>query len=144
MQRETFIMLPGKSAASIYSDRLNQHQQLLKELLHWVRVVGYMRGAAGLSIPATLWLAFVPHFVSAWFAFLPAAAFLALNRYYDDVHLKLNRTHRAIGLYDRGIARIEDRWTGAGITDARFADATHLYANDLDIFGKGSLFEFLC
>jgi hypothetical protein len=133
-----------KDACSIYNDRLNQRHQSLKELLRRVRLVGYMRGAAGLLIPAMLWLAFVPHLVSGWLTFIPVAAFLVLNRHYEDVHVKLSRANRAIEFYERGIARIEGRWMGEGITDARFADSTHLYANDLDIFGKGSLFDLLC
>src|SRR5205823_12104378 len=42
------------------------------------------------------------------------------------------------------LARIEGRWRGTGITSTGFADANHLYANDLDIFGEGSLFDLIC
>src|SRR5437762_4822666 len=116
-------------AVSIYNDRLDGHRQALKKLLRFARAAGYMCGAAGLFIPATLWLALVPHLVSAWLALLPAAAFFALDRYYEHVHLKLSRANRAIEFYKRGIARIEGRWMGEGITVDRFTDATHLYAN---------------
>src|SRR5919198_2160842 len=50
---------------------------------------------------------------------------------------------RAIAFYDRGLARIEDRWAGGGETGDRFRDPTHLYAADLDLFGPASLFELL-
>src|SRR5262249_62295325 len=50
---------------------------------------------------------------------------------------------RAIGLYERGLSRIEDRWAGGGEEGQRFSDADHLYANDLDLFGPASLFELL-
>ena len=52
-------------------------------------------------------------------------------------------SRRAIAFYDRGLARIEDRWIGTGEPGDRFADDHHLYANDLDLFGRGSLFELL-
>ena len=51
------------------------------------------------------------------------------------------RAAGAATFYDRGIARIDDRWPGTGATGERFRDAKHVYADDLDLFGKGCLFE---
>ena len=42
-----------------------------------------------------------------------------------------------------GIARLEDRWAGSGATGDEFKDPLHLYADDLDILGDGSLFQLL-
>ena len=53
------------------------------------------------------------------------------------------RAERAVNYYKHGIARIEDRWTGQGQRGHRFAETNHIYAADLDLFGKGSLFELL-
>ncbi len=50
---------------------------------------------------------------------------------------------RAIVFYERGLARLEHRWQGGGETGDRFADHHHPYSADLDIFGRGSLFELL-
>ena len=50
---------------------------------------------------------------------------------------------RAIRYYEFGIARIDDAWMGKGETGERFRDAAHPYADDLDLFGTGSLFELL-
>ncbi|HEV3027540.1 MAG TPA: DNA mismatch repair protein MutS, partial [Planctomycetota bacterium] len=46
--------------------------------------------------------------------------------------------------YDRGLARMDDRWAGQGREGREFENPTHPYASDLDIFGRGSLFELLC
>src|SRR5215467_10317811 len=129
---------------SIYTERLRRRRQSLKEFLIRARAAGYLRGGTGLLIPVTLWFAFVPHLVSGWFVLIPAAAFFALHQYYEDTHSNLNRAKRAIEFYEKGIARLENRWMGAGITHTAFADTDHLYANDLDIFGKGSLFSNCC
>ena len=51
---------------------------------------------------------------------------------------------RAADFYRRGLARIEDRWSGTGQRGDRFDDAHHVYGSDLDLFGEGSLFELLC
>jgi hypothetical protein len=50
---------------------------------------------------------------------------------------------RTIAFYERGLARIEDRWAGSGETGERFGQEHHPYAHDLDIFGSGSLFQLL-
>ncbi|HTW31624.1 MAG TPA: hypothetical protein VMD76_08105, partial [Candidatus Sulfotelmatobacter sp.] len=43
----------------------------------------------------------------------------------------------------RGLARVEDRWAASGETGERFDTPHHVYAADLDLFGKGSLFHLL-
>ncbi len=46
--------------------------------------------------------------------------------------------------HERGLARLDDRWAGSGVSGVRFLDEEHPYAGDLDLFGEGSLFERLC
>ena len=46
--------------------------------------------------------------------------------------------------YDRGLARMDDRWAGQGREGREYEDPAHGYAGDLDLFGRGSLFELLC
>ncbi len=50
---------------------------------------------------------------------------------------------RAAAFYRNGLARMADRWSGNGQTGERFDDPHHVYASDLDLFGRGSLFELL-
>ena len=81
--------------------------------------------------------------LSAWWLAAPAGAFAVLVVRHDRVLLAEARAARAVAWYERGIARIEDRWSGLGPSGDRFADAEHLYAQDLDLFGEGSLFQLL-
>ena len=78
----------------------------------------------------------------AWLA-LPALAFAALVRVHDRVIRARLAAERSIGFYERGLSRIEDRWSGGGETGDRFRSDDHPYANDLDLFGPGSLFQLL-
>ena len=81
--------------------------------------------------------------VTAWLLVVPAAAFVALAVWHDRVIRAADRAARAVAFYEHGIARLEDRWQEMGETGARFLTEDHLYAGDLDIFGRGSLFQLL-
>ena len=81
--------------------------------------------------------------LAAWWIALPAVTFLMLIVRHDRIIRARDAADRAIGLYGRGLARIEDRWAGGGEQGDRFSNADHLYANDLDLFGPASLFELL-
>jgi MutS domain V len=69
--------------------------------------------------------------------------FAGLAWTHDRVIRARETAARAVAFYERGIARIEDRWIGTGETGERFRDDAHPYAADLDLFGRGSLFELL-
>jgi len=40
--------------------------------------------------------------------------------------------------------RTANRWRGRGVSGEQFRDVQHPYADDLDLFGAGSVFELLC
>jgi len=105
-------------------------------------------------------LAFVVGVVTAWFALgtrsidslwltLPVLAFVALLIVHDRVLRARARSSRAVTLYERGIARMEDHWIDAegseGVSgDERdYAEHDHPFAADLDLFGRGSLYALL-
>ena len=81
--------------------------------------------------------------MAPWWIALPVVAFVALVVKHDAVISRRDAAARAIAFYDRGLARIEDRWAGGGEPGERFRNPEHLYANDLDLFGPASLFELL-
>ncbi len=71
-------------------------------------------------------------------------AFVALSIWHELVIRALARAQAAVTFYAHGLARIEDRWTGTGLVSDRFCDREHPYADDLDVFGVGSLFDLIC
>lgn len=79
-------------------------------------------------------------------AWLMAAilCFIALVVWHRRILRSKNVADRAISFYNRGLARVEDRWSGTGETGEEFNRPDHLYAEDLDILGEGSLFQLLC
>ena len=75
---------------------------------------------------------------------IPVVLFIALFILHERVLRRLKNDSRLQAYYSQGIARIENRWVGAGETGERFLDHDHPYARDLDVFGPGSLFQLLC
>ncbi len=90
-----------------------------------------------------VWLAMWRGLFTAWWLALPMAIFAGLMVWHDRVIHRRERARRAAEWYERGLARMADRWTGTGETGDRFLDEQHPYAGDLDLFGRGSLFELL-
>src|SRR5262245_47673427 len=80
---------------------------------------------------------------SGWWLLVPGAIFVALAVRHDRVMRARDRSASLVTFYERGLARIEDRWPGTGATGERYRNDYHPYANDLDLFGPGSLFELL-
>lgn len=78
----------------------------------------------------------------AW-ALVPIGLFIVVALVHGRVIASNERTRRTIDFYQLGLARIRHDWIGRGRTGDQYRRAGHLYADDLDIFGRGSLFELL-
>src|SRR5262249_42928396 len=74
---------------------------------------------------------------------VPVVGFIVLAAYHSRILRARTLAERAVTVYRNGLARIEDRWAGTGQTGERFLDTHHIYAADLDLFGRGGLFELL-
>jgi hypothetical protein len=130
--------------ATEYRRRLEERRACAARFEHWHIRLGNLKlvvAAAGVLIA---WLALGRGAWSAWWLLAPAATLMALAILHQRVIQKHRCAERAVAFYDQGLARIENRWAGQGVAGERFADPHHPYGGDLDIFGKGSLFELLC
>jgi len=105
--------------------------------------VGYWKLATIAVGLVMLWAVWARHFFSPYFLFVPAAIYLALALFHERTIRDRTHAETAAEFYRRGIARIEDRWAGTGETGERFRDAKHIYAEDLDLFVRGGLFQLL-
>src|SRR5262249_42132842 len=92
-----------------------------------------------------VWLAAGSRVISGWWVLLPVLVFVVLVARHEHVRALGRRMQRAVAFYERGLARIEDRWMQESETDRIYTafDDSHPYATDLDIFGKESLFQLL-
>ncbi len=81
--------------------------------------------------------------ISPWWLAAPLGIFVGLAIALDRLDQEREAATRGVAFYNRAIGRIEDRWIGTGSQGERFRDSKHVYADDLDLFGRGSLFELL-
>jgi hypothetical protein len=107
-------------------------------------LLGYSKLAAIAAFLILLWIHFARHLLSGYWLFAPVCCYVALAILHEHVIRARTHAESAANLYRRGLARIEDRWSGTGTSGERFMDAQHVYAGDLDVFGRGCLFELLC
>jgi hypothetical protein len=126
-----------------YQVRIDDRRQASERLEKQFRRIGNARLGAGIAAVVVAFLVFGEVWISVWWLLLPVAVFFALVIVHARVVERLERSKRAIQFYERGLARLEDRWIGTGEMGERFRNASHLYSEDLDLFGKGSLFELL-
>jgi hypothetical protein len=106
-------------------------------------LLGYLKLAAIGALIALVWIYFTRHWLSGYWLLAPAGAYAGLAILHEQVIRARTRAETAANLYRRGLMRIEDRWSGTGASGDRFRDPQHVYADDLDIFGRGCLFELL-
>jgi hypothetical protein len=105
--------------------------------------LGYAKLAvAFVTIGAALVLLYYLRLI--WLLLVPAAVFIFLAIMHERSLRQIRDRRRSITFYERGIARIQDRWSGTGETGERFLEPAHPYARDLDLFGPASMFQLLC
>jgi hypothetical protein len=69
--------------------------------------------------------------------------FAILIGWHEHTARARDRAARSAEYYRRGLARLEDRWLTGGDDGARFRNEAHLFASDLELFGRGSLFHLI-
>jgi hypothetical protein len=133
----------GDDATSqVYARRLAELNQLQATEQRREKGLGYAKLAvAGLTVICAL--LFLHYLRALEFLLFPVVVFFTLAVLQEQHIRRLRFRARAIAFYDRGLARIEDRWAGSGESGEKFLNPLHPYARDLDLFGTGSLFELL-
>src|ERR1700728_281351 len=131
-----------QSPHEVYSDCLQQlnraktHEEQREKLYGFAKLI-----VAAITLISAFWLLRRPVLVE--FLFVPVAVFVLLAVVHEKLLHSIRLRTRSIEFYNRGIARLENRWAGGGETGERFLDALHPYARDLDVFGNASLFQLL-
>ncbi len=108
------------------------------------KALGRVNLAMAIAALIVIVWALASHSVSILWVLVPGVAFAASETIHTRVLRSIRQCERAIAFYERGLARLDNRWIGTGETGEHFLDPAHPYSRDLDLFGKGSLFQLLC
>ena len=133
--------MPPKSE---YSRRADERRAVAEQQQKRFQLIGNLRLLAGIGAALLAFFVFGSAALSPFWLALPVGALLVLVVLHARVVQRLGLAKRAFAFYQKGLARVEDRWMGTGEQGERFRDPNHVYAEDLDILGKGSLYELLC
>lgn len=132
-----------ESVEAVYRQKLGESHGSAEKVRRWHVGLGYAKVSdflGGIILAAVLIRMHGPLSL----LLIPLLLFIVLIVVHDRVLRRLEKLTRVTEFYARGLARLEDAWAGTGEAGDRYFDAAHPYARDLDLFGKGSLFELLC
>src|SRR5579872_4953278 len=127
----------------VYSQLLEERRADIASRERRHRMLGYGKLAAAASGVLLVWMG-LSHAISIVWVLLPAVILLALSVLHEHVLRLMERLRRAVRYFEKALARLDGKWAGIGETGDRYVDPAHPYAQDLDLFGNGSLFELLC
>ncbi len=133
-------------ARTLYESARRARVGAAAEIDRYARLISSARLVVALAIIGLLigivWFAFPP---ATWGGVIAAVVIFALL---VMVHARTFARHAAamasIQFYDEGLARLDDRWRDFVHDGARYRDAEHIFTDDLDIFGRSSLYQYLC
>ncbi len=108
------------------------------------RLLGYVRLGIVLAAMGVVWAALVSAVISIVWVLVPLAVFAVLLIIGDRLLKRLELRRRAARFYEKALARLDGKWMGTGEPGEAYLNPEHPYAQDLDLFGKGSVFELLC
>ena len=131
------------TASEHYQARLADFRAELARAEKRFRTLGNLRVLVLVIAIAIGGIGFGPGWISPWWLLAPVAASIVLVVAHDRVEEERSHAGRGIAYYERGLGRLSNHWIGAGNQGERFRDPKHVYAEDLDLFGRGSLFEML-
>jgi MutS domain V len=128
---------------ALYQGRQEERERESAARQRTVALVSYARLATFLAGVALLWFVWERARESWPLLAIPLALFAALLFVHARFRDALTRVERSASFYRRGIERLQGTWQGKGRSGEIFLERDHPYARDLDVFGKGSLFELL-
>jgi hypothetical protein len=128
---------------TLYSQLLQQRRAEIAQREQRNQRLSYARLAAVVCALAVVWLVLARQAFSILWVLAPAAVFVALIVTHERLLRVIERRRRAQRFFEKGLARLDGKWIGTGEPGDRYLDPAHPYAVDLDLFGKGSVFELL-
>jgi hypothetical protein len=127
----------------VYEDRIFARQTEAEAYQRQHVLLGYFRLVLVIAGIIVAWYSFYQHLISRWWLLAIFGIFVVAARRHSAVLQQKAEAQRAITSFERGIARIDDRWAELPARVAQVNAAGSLFAEDLDLFCRAGLFELL-
>ena len=131
------------AVASLYRERKERFEAVALELGRKSRLISHLRGIAFIGAAAALLIAVLTEPLAVWFGVLLGLAFIVLVIVHARVLEKQGDAERWTAVNDRALARVTGRWRELADTGESLKPEGHPFAEDLDLFGHGSLYQRL-
>jgi hypothetical protein len=133
----------GGDPRAVYETRLAAHRATAEARARVQSRLSNARLAVFFGTVALAFFVFAPPRLPLATLAPPALAFLVLVVWHDRVIRARRRAERGAAWFEAGLGRLGGRFAELAAGE-RFRDPEHLYAEDLDLFGAGSLFALVC
>lgn len=137
-------MMQHASPRTEYEARLAARRATASTLTRRCDLYANLRLAVFAAAAILAWMSFWAQWISALWLCGGVAIFAALMLVHDRALRARKRAEDSAVFYEQCLARLDGLWMGKGLSGEDLAPSEHLCAADLDLFGKGSLFELLC
>jgi hypothetical protein len=134
----------AEQIGATYERRLKERSRIFDQRSGWDRRIADARlviFCAALVMAILLWMGTM---TSPIWLVVPFVSFVAIAIVHEPVRRSGARAGRAKAFYERGLARVSGQWETSGNWGLEYLNLDHPYAADLDLFGKGSMFDRLC
>lgn len=128
-----------------YTDQINQKLSANKKLTSKIKIIGILRLVVVLCALVLGYISYKNDRSSLFFisSITLLAIFLILIFYHDELYREKKRNDILVDINEEGIKRIKGEFKSIEDKGIEFIDGNHSFADDLDIFGEGSLFQFM-
>lgn len=132
-----------------YQERLKDTRETTAQLSSRYRFLINFQLGLILLLATLFYIAYTHHFIAPFLgtAMYAAGTLLLLSiptGLLLQASSKLRTVRRITAYYETRMQRLEGAWAGNGDDGSDFAVPGHPYCDDLDVLGRGSLFEYLC
>ena len=129
---------------SEYEQRLESRASRVRALVKQSDQFSTFRGLIFLAAIAILMASTIWGLLSLKWIGLPILGFVILVILHARCIRRLKQARQAEAYYKTSLDRLNDQWIDVRPTGDEFYDPEHMYAGDLDLLGRGSLFQLIC
>lgn len=128
----------------LYKNKLAQYEAALAAAKKKDNNFVLYRSLVALGVVGLLIYGYFKGLTSAYMSVIPLTlVFLLLVKRHQQIRRELTYCENLTKLNQRALQRLNGQWTDFPENGEQFVDQEHPYTSDLNIFGQGSLFQYL-